>query len=142
MSDETKENKDETKKDQVEDQQDQAFIGRFVTSVTMSPLRFGFRFLEILTQGFILSKMWLWFVCSQFQHAPKITYVHAVGVVWIVNFVLNDMKFANDISNKAHTLPIENVHFLIAKSLINVFVRFPITYFLAWLWWKLFVLKQ
>jgi hypothetical protein len=107
------------------------------------PLLFGFSFLNSVVEGFILSKMWQWFILSKFPNAPIFTWVDAFGISWMINFVLNEIRTATvTVVDGMVPANVDILSFHVNKYLTKIFVNHPLTLFIAWMWWKYVVFKH
>lgn len=107
------------------------------------PLFAGLTWFNIVSEGYILSKMWLWFILSKFPSLPTLTCVNAIGIIWIVNFILNDLRNITYATFEM-ILP-QNINILsykITKKMFDIFVKNPTILLFAWAWWKYMILKH
>jgi len=118
-------------------------LGDAIAGILRVPLFFGFSCINNIVEGFILSKMWLWFIMSKFPHVPVISWIDAFGISWMINFILNDIRTAS-MMNADALLPKDTdvLSVYISKNLTKIFINHPLTLLVAWSWWKLVILRH
>lgn len=98
----------------------------------------GFGVVQTLTGGFVLSKLWGWFITAAFSGAPGLTYMKAVGLIFTINFLLMglSMKDWDKDWNKKPTISDEPDWMTksIIKSLVMVLLVYPLTLLSAYVW--------
>ena len=105
------------------------------------PLFVCLTWFNLVFEGYILSKMWLWFILSKFPLLPTLTCVNAIGIIWIINFILSDLR---NISYATFEMILpQNINILsykITKKMFDIFIKNTAILMLTWTWWKYMIL--
>jgi len=89
--------------------------------------------LQALFGGFVLSKMWAWFIVPKFAGAPNLSYLDSVGVSMTVNFLLLGLYMSSAMGEK-ETEGVDAWTKGIIKSAIMIILVYPLTLLAAYVW--------
>lgn len=105
---------------------------------------FGLGIINTLFKGYILSKLWLWFIVPKFG-LPTISYLEAVGllltigiftldIITITAFSSGNLKKDSTPSNETDAIKLDDGDYGIIKSLLMTFVLLPLGLASAYIW--------
>ena len=89
--------------------------------------------LQTLVGGFVLSKLWAWFIVPKFTGAPSLGYVDAVGVGLVVHTLLASLFVA--VSTRQPSNPDNDKPLALAvRSLVMALLGYPFALLSGYLW--------
>lgn len=106
----------------------------------------GFNVLYVLEAGFVLSKLWLWFIVPKFASVPMLSYLDATGVMLVVYFFLIDVevKIASAAMNIETTKsilngtkPLSTTITSISYNVVMMALVYPAALLFAYVWHRL-----
>lgn len=65
---------------------------RFLIGLVFAPI-------GAIVHGFVLSKLWSWFVTSTFTSLPELTTIQAIGIMFVIDFIFFKIDW-EDYANK------------------------------------------
>lgn len=93
----------------------------------------AFGVVRSLLGGFVLSKLWAWFIVPVFVTLPELTYLHAVGVVMTVSFLLSCAGVAATGENDDHKTLAEAFAHATGRQIMLILL-YPVILVVAYVW--------
>lgn len=89
----------------------------------------GFGVIKTLFAGFILSKMWTWFIVSRFGGVPMLDYAGGVGLMLFISF-FGIGRSVTDIMAGDGVAKVDTI----TRNLALICVAYPLVFLMAYLW--------
>lgn len=96
-----------------------------------------FSVVQSMVGGFVLSKLWAWFINPKFTSAPALNYLDCVGVMQVVGFALSGLGMALGEINARLKPKDEDETALgasIAKNLAMILIVYPTMLLVGFTW--------
>lgn len=91
----------------------------------------GFGIVQALFRGYVLSRLWEWFITPKFTSAPHLGYLDCVGLMIVVGFFTSGLTMSMARMGEKEEDPLG---VSIVKSLVMTLVVYPLTLLSAYIW--------
>lgn len=87
----------------------------------------------IVFGGFILSKLWSWFVVPTFPSVPTVDHARGIGLLLVMNFIFMPL-YANSAREELERKYPENKYVALVTSLSLTLVIYPMCLLMGYIW--------
>lgn len=102
-----------------------------MTGILKFLFNIAFGIVQTLFGGFVLSKLWAWFINPSFPGAPRLDYLHCVGLMFVVGFFTSGVVMAlGKVGDKDEDVMATGI----LKSLVMILLVYPVTLLSAYIW--------
>lgn len=93
---------------------------------------FAFSIAQALFGGYVLSRLWAWFITPKFTGAPALNYLDCVGVMIVVSFFL--MGLSVSIASVSSKKDEDVLTMSIVRSLATIVILYPLALLSGYIW--------